>query len=118
MNSKYETNSLGEKIDTEKKYVINVDFPTSKGENGHKIHLNPYVHGSTLRKKILRHYDHKISKITTDGGAFYTTREEALEYLKGKKQKEWLGKVASNFRPCKVCKGLPEWDLKERIVKL
>ncbi len=96
---------------TNKKYVLNIDFPTAKAEKGHKIHLNPYFEGSSLKEKILRHYDPKKSKIQKDGGAVYLTRTEAIEYLKGNKQRNWLGRVASTFRSCKLCSRLPEWDL-------
>jgi hypothetical protein len=96
---------------TDKKYVLNIDFPTAKAEKGHKIHLNPYFEGSALKEKILRHYDPKENKIQKDGGASYLTKREALEYLKGNMQREWLGRVASTFRSCKLCNRLPEWDL-------
>lgn len=98
-------------VETDRKYVANIDFPTAKEEKGHKIHLNPYFEGSVLREKILRHYDPEKNKIPKDGGAVYLTRAEALEYLKGNKQRKWLGKVASTFRSCKLCSRLPEWDL-------
>jgi len=98
-------------IATDKKYVLNIDFPTAKAEEGHKIHLNPYFEGSALKEKILRHYDPRKSKIQKDGGAVYLTRTEALEYLRGSEQKEWLGRVASIFRSCRLCSRLPEWDL-------
>jgi len=49
-------------VETDKKYVANIDFPTAKIEKGHKIHLNPYFAGSMLGKKILRHYNPEKGK--------------------------------------------------------
>lgn len=100
-------------VEIQKKYVVNIDFPTAKSEKGHKIHLNPYFKGSLLREKILRHYDPQRDKIPRDGGAIYLTKAEAIECLRGKKQLEWLGKSASVVRSCKLCSRLSEWDLKQ-----
>jgi len=100
-------------VETDKKYVANIDFPTAKSEKGHKIHLNPYFAGSMLGEKILRHYDPEKGKIPRDGGAVYLTKAEALECLKGNKQIEWRGKSAYLFRSCRLCSKLPEWDLKQ-----
>ena len=100
-------------VETEKKYVVNIDFPTSKDEGGHKIHLNPYFGGSILREKVLSHFDPEKGKIPSDGGSVYLTRAEALQCLIGNKQIEWLGKYASAFRSCKLCSKLSEWDLKQ-----
>ena len=98
-------------VDSDKKYVVNIDFPTFKDEGGHKIHLNPYYAGSLLREKILRHYDPKKNKIPRDGGPIYLTSDEAVECLRGNRKKEWRGKSAYLFRACKLCAKLPEWDI-------
>jgi len=98
-------------VETRKRYVINIDFPTAKGEKGHKIHLNPYFEGSVLREKILKHYDPEKDKIPKDGVSVYLNKVEAHECLEGDRQIEWLGKSASIFRPCKLCSKLLEWDL-------
>lgn len=98
-------------IETAKKYVVNLDFPTAKREKGHKIHLNPYYEGSAFTERILRHYDPEKSKIPKDGGAVYLTRTEALECLKGLRDMKWQMKTASLFRSCRRCNRLPEWEL-------
>ena len=100
-------------VETDKKHVANIDFPTAKSEKGHIIHLNPHFAGSMLREKILRHYDPEKGKIPRDGGAIYLTKTEAIECFKGKKQLEWLEKSASVFRSCKLCNRLSEWDVKQ-----
>lgn len=98
-------------INYNKKYVVNVDFPTYKSEGGHKIHLNPYYETSSLKEKILRHYDPKGYKIQKDGGPIYLTRDEAQECLKGGKTLVWQGKPVNSLRPCELCKRFSEWNI-------
>lgn len=98
-------------VEITKKYVVNVDFPTCKTEGGHKIHLNPFFQGSTVKDEVLRHYDPKAYKISRDGGPVYLTKDEAIECIKGKKQLEWQTKSARSFRACKFCERLPDWDI-------
>jgi hypothetical protein len=98
-------------VEIGKKYVVNADFPTCKGEGGHKIHLNPFYQGSTAKDKVLKHYDPKGYKISKDGGPVYLVKDEAVECVKGKKQLEWQGRPVDNFRPCGLCRRLPDWDI-------
>jgi hypothetical protein len=97
--------------ETSKKYVVNIDFPTCKGEGGHKIHLNPFCQGSAAKDEVLKHYDPKGHKISRDGGPVYLDRDEALECIKGKKQLEWEARSARSFRACRLCRRLPDWDI-------
>lgn len=97
--------------EVDKKYVVNIDFPTYKSEGGHKIHLNPYCKGFVWSEKVFRHYDPKKSKIPSDGGSVYLTRDEALGCLKGNRKIKWQGKSAYHFRACKICARLPDWDI-------
>lgn len=94
-----------------KKYVVNIDFPTCKSEGGHKIHLNPFYRGSTVKDEVLNHYDPKAHKYARDGGPVYLDADEALECIKGKKQLEWQTKSALSFRACRFCERLPDWDI-------
>jgi len=98
-------------LKADKKYVVNIDFPTFKDEGGHKIHLNPYFEGSVLREKILRHYDPQKDKIPRDGGAIYLSKVEAAECLGGSRRLEWQWKSAYPFRTCKLCEKLSEWNI-------
>jgi len=97
---------------SDRKYVVNIDFPISKSEGGHKIHLNPYFSGSSFREKILRHYDPEEHKSTEDGGPYYLSRDQAIDCLKGNLKLSWLGRIAFPFRPCLICNKLPDWDIK------
>lgn len=98
-------------VETDKKYVANIDFPTFKDEGGHKIHLNPHYKETLSGEKIIRHYDPKKFKISTDGGAIYLSKAEAAECLGGSRRLEWQGKSAFPFRACKLCEKLLEWDI-------
>ena len=100
-----------EMAESREKYVANIDFPTCKDEGGHKIHLNPFCQGSATKDKVLKHYDPKGYKISRDGGPVYLAKSEAIECIKGKKQLEWQGRSARSFRPCGLCRRLPDWDI-------
>ena len=100
-------------MNTSKKYVVNIDFPTAKSEGGHKIHLNPYFEelSSSTKKQILKHYDPMRPKIPRDGGPIFLSKEEAKDCINQKKTLHWRNKKASIFRECKKCKKLQEWDI-------
>jgi hypothetical protein len=99
------------------KYVVNIDFPTSKEEGGHKIHLNPFHSGCTCRERILGHYDPRIDKMSEDGGPIYLAVREAIECLESRKQLDWQGRPAQTFRPCGLCRKLPDWDIANRDLR-
>lgn len=100
-------------MDTSKKYVVNVDFPTVKAEGGHKVHLNPYFEelSSFSKNLVLKHYDPKGSKISIDGGPVYLSREEAEDCIKHHKTLQWHNRKVVDFRGCKKCNKLPGWDI-------
>jgi len=100
-------------VDTSKKYVVNIDFPTVKAEGGHKVHLNPYFGelDPFSKDRILRHYNPKGYKIPTDGGPIYLSREEARDCIKHDRTLRWHNRTALNFRECKRCNKLREWDI-------
>jgi hypothetical protein len=100
-------------IDASKEYVVNVDFPIAKEEGGHKVHLNPYFKGLDLssRDQILKHYDPKSYKISTAGGPIYLSKGEAGDCINQKKTLKWRDRGISNFRSCKICDKLSEWDI-------
>ena len=98
-------------IDYEKKYVVNIDFPTFRTQGGHRIHINPYYVTLPLREKILCHYDPERYKISNDGGSVYLERSEAMNCIKGKKMLQWQGKNVIEFRACILCAKLPQWDI-------
>lgn len=94
-----------------KKYVANIDFPTFRTQQGHRIHLNPYYVPLPLREKILRHYDPEQYKISNDGGPIYLEINEAMDCIKGKKKLLWQGKDVFKFRACIICSKLKQWDI-------
>jgi len=100
-------------MNTKKKYVVNIDFPTAKDEGGHKIHLNPYFEGlsSFSQNQVLKHYDPISFKLSNDGGPIFLSKNEAEDCINLKKTLRWLNKEVTTFRACKKCEKLPEWDI-------
>lgn len=74
-----------------KKYVINVDFPTTA-----RIHLNPNFFGGMWCRLD---EDKKLK----DGGKVYATSEEARNYLSNKKPLYFKGKEVKNLTVCLNC---------------
>ena len=76
---------------TDKKYLINVDFPTES-----IIHLNPLIHstGSSCQTGI---------KIPSDGGIVLATEDEVITYLNGSATLLFNDKKVGNLRKCKLC---------------
>ena len=76
---------------TDKKYLINVDFPTES-----IIHLNPLIHstGSSCQTGI---------KIPSDGGIVLATEDEVITYLNGSATLLFDDKKVGNLRRCKNC---------------
>jgi len=103
-------------MNTSKKYVVNIDFPTAKDEGGHKIHLNPYFEelSSFSQHQILKHYDPKAFKLSSDGGPIFLSEEEAEECLNQKRTLQWGSKEVSTFRECKRCEKLAEWNIRQQ----
>jgi len=99
-----------------KKYVVNIDFPTAKDEGGHKIHLNPYYEelSSFSQHQILKHYDPKSFKLSSDGGPIFLSEEEAEKCLILKRTLHWGNKEVSTFRECRRCEKLTEWNIRQQ----
>jgi len=87
----------------EKKYVINVDFPTTS-----RVHLNPNCLGGMW----CRLDEEKMRK---DGGKVYVTTEEARNYLNNKETLYFDGKAVKNLARCLNCslrgKQSVYWDI-------
>ena len=85
-----------------KKYVINVDFPTSS-----KVHLNPLYFGEMWCRL-------DEDKKHGEGGKVYVTAEQARNYLKGEETLCFNGKPVTNLTKCKNCsergKQSVHWD--------
>lgn len=75
----------------DKKYLINVDFPTES-----IAHLNPELY------TIDRRCQTEI-KQRADGGVVYATEEEVEAYLSNRKILTFDGKPVKNLRICKLC---------------
>lgn len=76
---------------TDKKYLINVDFPTES-----IIHLNPLIHPTGSRCQT-------GMKIPSDGGIVLATEDEVITYLNGSATLLFNKKVVGNLRKCKLC---------------
>lgn len=87
----------------QKKYLINVDFPTTS-----KIHLNPEYFGQNWCRL-------DEIKQKEDGGKVYATSEQAQNYLKNKETLYFNGKPVNNLVRCKKCsvkgKHSKHWDV-------
>jgi len=75
----------------EKKYVINVDFPTTS-----RVHLNPRYFGDMWCKL-------NEEKMRKDGGKIYVTAGEARKYLSGEKTLFFDRKPVTNLERCLNC---------------
>jgi len=74
-----------------KKYVINVDFPTTS-----RVHLNPlYFDDMWCRLDQ--------EKLRKDGGKVYVTAEEARKYLRGEETLFFGGRRVTNLAKCMNC---------------
>jgi len=78
-------------VEMKKKYVINVDFPTTS-----RVHLNPFY----FNDMWCRLNEDKMRK---DGGKVYVTDEEAVRYLKGESTLVFDGKPVKNLQKCLNC---------------
>ena len=78
-------------VEERKKYVINVDFPTTS-----RVHLNPLYFGDMW----CRLGEDKMRK---DGGKIYVTAEEARKYLKGQETLVFDGRRVTNLERCINC---------------
>lgn len=84
---------------SEKKYVINVDFPEPS-----LIHLNPR----------LFHVDSRCRtgpNVSAGGGMVYASAEEAQHYLDSEGSLLFNGKKVTNLRICMLCSKIPEFQL-------
>jgi hypothetical protein len=90
-------------VENKKKYVINVDFPTTS-----RVHLNPLYFDDMW----CRLDEEKMRK---DGGKVYVTAEEASKYLKGEETLLFDGKPVTNLTKCMNCskrgKQSIHWDI-------
>lgn len=90
-------------MSSSKKYVINVDFPTKS-----VLHLNP----DFFNDNWCRLNEDKKQK---DGGKVYLSKDEAIDYLTGKKTLCFNGKIVSNLCVCENCshknRQRVHWDL-------
>ena len=86
-----------------KKYVINVDFPDKS-----RVHLNALYYGGSWCQL-------DKDKKTADGGKIEVTREEAIEYLSGRKTLIFNGRKVTNLTACKNCSSRQKqnihWDI-------
>jgi hypothetical protein len=73
-----------------KQYVINVD------DAGSKLHLNPIFYGDMWCRLDEEHH-------LSAGGKMEVTRDEAIEFLTGKKPLLFQGRKYTNLEPCKNC---------------
>ncbi len=82
-----------------KKYLINIDFPEKS-----RVHLNPFYYNDMWCQLDK---DKKIE----DGGKIEVTREEAIEYLSGKKPLIFNNRKVTNLIRCKNCSSRLHWDI-------
>ena len=90
-------------VDKKKKYVINVDFPTTS-----RVHLNPYYFDSMWCRL-------DEEKYRIHGGKVYATSEEARNFLNNKETLYFDGKAVRNLTRCLNCsrrgKQSVHWDI-------
>ena len=90
-------------VEKKRKYVINVDFPTTS-----RVHLNPYYFDSMW----CRLDEEKMRK---DGGKVFVTLEEARKYLNREETLFFDGKPVTNLSRCLNCsqqgKQSVHWDI-------
>jgi len=85
--------------ESEKKYLINVDFPERS-----RIHLNPNLFELDSRCRT-------GPKNPSDGGAVYASEAEAQRYLALKGSLRFRGRQVTNLQTCKLCSKLSEYGL-------
>lgn len=84
---------------TDKKYLINVDFPTVS-----RIHLNPDLFN--IDQRCLTG-----PKNQEDGGIALATEDEVRQYLNNQRTLSFNNKPVTNLRICSLCSQHGNYDL-------